>query len=156
MNRALLVLTLLLPVARASSQQPAPPPQTQPPAQAGPKRHIKGYVGFRTDGSTDFVLGAEFSRRQGAKLSLAGFTEFTFADDLMFALGATLQWHTRGRLYFETGPGFEFDGGSDFFWRVGAGYELAPVGLTITPKAYLDFINGDTVLGYGVSLGRKY
>jgi len=79
-----------------------------------------------------------------------------FADDLLFTVGGLLQWHTRGRLYFETGPGFAFDGGSDFFWRVGAGYELTPVGLTITPKAYLDFVSGETVLGYGVSLGRKY
>jgi hypothetical protein len=155
MIRALLVLTLLLPVAEVSAQEPVPPPQ-QPPAEAGPRRHIKGYLGFRTDGSTDFTLGAEFSRRQGGKLGFAGFAEIMFADDLLFTVGGLLQWHTRGRLYFETGPGFAFDGGSDFFWRVGAGYELSPVGLTITPKAYLDFVSGETILGYGVSLGRRY
>lgn len=154
MIRALLVLILLLPDIAASAQT-TPPPQ-QPPPASGPRRHIKGYLGFRTDGGTDFVVGAEFNRRQGAKIGFAGFAELAFAEDLTFILGATLQWHTRGRLYFETGPGFAFDGGSDFFWRAGAGYELAPVGLTITPKAYLDFISGETVLGYGVSLGRKY
>jgi hypothetical protein len=155
MIRVLLVVALLLPGIGISAQQTTPPPQ-QPPPEAGPKRHIKGYLGFRTDGGTDFVLGAEFSRRQGAKIGLAGFAELAFAEDLTFIFGGILQWHTRGRLYFETGPGLALDGGSDFFWRVGAGYELAPVGLTITPKAYLDFISGETVLGYGISLGRKY
>jgi hypothetical protein len=155
MIRALLFSALLLPGVSAWAQEPVPPPQ-QPPAEAGPRRHVKGYLGFRTNGSTDFTVGAEFVRHQGRKIGIAGFVELAFADDFYFTLGLLGQWHTRRRLYFETGPGLASGNGTDFFWRVGAGYELAPVGLTITPKAYLDFIAGETILGYGVSLGRKF
>ena len=154
MIRALFVSVLLFPGVSAWAQEPTPP--QQPPAEAGPRRHVKGYLGFRTNGSTDFVVGAEFARRQGQKISFAGFAEAVFADDFYLTLGVTGQWHTRKRLYFETGPGLAIGDNTDFFWRVGAGYELAPIGLTITPKAYLDFIDGETILGYGVSLGRKY
>ena len=156
MIRALLVSVLLLPGVRALAQEPTPVPPQQPPAEAGPRRHIKGYLGFQTDGSTDFAVGAEFSKYQGRRLGFSGFAEAIFADDFRFNLGATLQWHTRGRLYFETGPGLAIGNNTEFFWRVGAGYEFSPVGLTFTPKAYLDFVEGETILGYGISLGRRY
>ena len=155
MIRATLISIMLLPGVSAWAQEPTPPPQ-QPPAQAGPPRHIKGYLGLRTDGSTDFTVGAEFVKRPNSKLGFAGFAELVFANDFYTTLGATAQWHTRGRFYFETGPGFTIGNNSDFFWRVGAGYELNPLGLTITPKAYLDFISGETILGYGVAVGRKF
>jgi hypothetical protein len=155
MYRVLLVLALLLPGVSATAQQPAPPPQTAPPAEDGGRRHIKGYFGWQTDGATDFVLGAEFVWHQGRRFGLSGFTEAIFADDFRLAIGATAQLHLRNRLYFEAGPGFAFDGGSDFFWRVGAGYELS-LGLTITPKLHLDFIDGETVLGYGLAIGRRW
>ena len=155
MIRALLVSILLYPGVSALAQEPTPPPQ-QPPAEAGPRRHVKGYLGFRTNGSTDFVVGAEFVRHQGRKIGFAGFAELVFASDFYATLGVTGQWHTRRRFYFETGPGLAIGSNTDFFWRVGVGYELAPVGLTITPKVYLDFIDGETILGYGVALGRKF
>ena len=158
MIRALLVLTMLYPAFAASAQQPttAPPPSTPQETQPGPRRHGKVFLGFRTDGGTDFTLGAELSQNKERGLALAGFAELIFADDLAFLLGGTLQYHTRNRLYVETGPGFAFDGGSDFVWRVGAGYVLSPVGLTITPKLYLDFVSGETLLGYGILLGRRF
>jgi opacity protein-like surface antigen len=156
MIRALLVVSLLAPVVAASAQEPVPPAPQQPPAEAGPGRQVKGYFGWQTDGGTDFVLGAEFVKYQGRRIGLAGFAELIFADDFRFALGATAQWHTRGRLYLETGPGLSINGGTEFFWRVGGGWEISPVGLVITPKLYLDFIEGETLLGYGLSIGRKF
>ena len=128
MIRALIASILLLPGVSALAQEPAPPPPQQPPADAGPTRHIKGYLGSRTNGSTDFVLGAEFVKHQGRRLGFSGFGELVFADDFYVTLGVTGQWFTRGRLYFETGPGFTLGDITDFFWRLGAGYQFSPVG----------------------------
>jgi hypothetical protein len=158
MIRTPLILTMLFPAFPAVAQQAQstePVSTTQAP-DTGRKRHVKVFLGFRTDGATDFTLGGEFSRRQGQRFSFGAFAEMIFADDLAFLLGGVVQFHTRGRLYFETGPGFAFDGGSDFFWRAGVGYELSPVGLTIAPKLYLDFVSGETLLGYGILLGRRF
>ena len=132
--------------------------ETIPPAQtAGRANHAQLYGGFTTNGSTEFTAGAKFSRHEGDRgLALAGFTEVIFADDTQFLLGALLQYHMRGRLVLEAGPGVAFNGGSDFFLRLGAGWAFRPVGLTIEPRVTLDFIHGGTRLGYGVALGRRF
>ena len=138
--------------SHGSAQEPTPAAQT-----AARPNHAQLYLGFTSNGSTEFTAGARFSRHTGDRgLALAGFTEIIFADDTQFLLGALLQYHTRGRLVLEAGPGVAFNGGSDFFFRFGAGWGFRPVGLTIEPRVTLDFIHGGTRLGYGVALGRRF
>lgn len=134
----------------SSAAQETAPPEGRP-------NHAQLYLGFTTNGSTEFTLGGKFSRHEGDRgLALAGFTEIIFADNTEFLLGALLQYHMRGRLVLEAGPGVVFNGGNDFFFRLGAGWAFRPVGLTVEPRVTLDFIHGGTTLGYGVALGRRF
>ena len=59
-------------------------------------------------------------------------------------------------IVLEAGPGFAINDGTEFLFRVGAGYEIERARLTITPKVYFDFIGGDTSIGFVVALGRAF
>lgn len=150
----------LLPWGVAWSQQPdttKPPSASQEPTWAIPTRRLDFYAGLRSGGgATDVMLGAKFSRRipSTRTMAAAGFAEVAFGDETEFLLGALFQVMPVNRLLLETGPGMEFDGGSNFFWRVSAEYELQARKLFIIPKFYVDFVNGTTVAGYGLAIGR--
>jgi hypothetical protein len=130
------------------------------PQEGGPVRrnHAKLYLGFTSNGGTDFTLGAEFNRRNRGwqNLAVAGFAELVFAEDVEFLLGATLQYYPGNRLVLEAGPGLAFNGGSEVLLRLGAGYELEPLWMTLVPKVHVDFIDGHTTFGYGVAIGRRF
>jgi len=102
------------------------------------------------------MMGAKYSRRLPStrNLAAAGFFEVAFASPTEYLLGGLFQYMPLNRLLLETGPGGEFDGGSNFFWRVSAEYELQARKLFIVPKFYLDFVDGTTVVGYGIAIGR--
>ena len=131
---------------------------TQVAQEAGRRNHAQLYLGFTANSSTEFTLGGKLSRHEeGSRgLGLAAFTDIIFADNTQFLLGALLQYHTRGRLLVEAGPGVAFNGGSDAFFRLGAGWAFRSAGLTIEPRVTLDFIHGGSTLGYGVALGRRF
>ena len=146
---AALACSFVLAPSTGASQEP-----TAPPADAGRRNHAELYLGFYEG---DFTLGGEISRRQPDRgLALSGFFEAVFADDTHFLIGGTLQYHMRRRLYFEAGPGWAFNGGSEYFTRIGAGWEFGLPGLTITPRVTADFIGGGTNWGYGISIGRRF
>jgi len=129
----------------------------QEPAWSIPDRSLDFYAGLRSGGgATDVMLGAKFSRRipSTRNMAAAGLAEVAFGDETEFLLAALFQIMPVNRLLLETGPGMEFDGGSNFFWRVGAEYELRARKLFIIPKFYVDFVNSTTVVGYGLAIGR--
>jgi hypothetical protein len=129
----------------------------QEPAWSIPERSLDFYAGLRSGGgATDVMLGAKFSRRipSTRNMAAAGLAEVAFGDETEFLLAALFQIMPVNRLLLETGPGMEFDGGSNFFWRVGAEYELRARKLFIIPKFYVDFVNSTTVVGYGLAIGR--
>jgi hypothetical protein len=159
MIRALLGAALIpLGVAWFPTISAAQEPTTPPPVQeTGPPNHGQLYLGFTTNHGTDFTLGGRFSRMDRTRgLGLGAFADVIFAEDTEFLLGVTLQYHTRGRLMFEAGPGVAFNGGSDWFLRTGAAWEFGPVGLTVVPRVSLDFIHGGSTIGYGVAFGRRF
>ena len=161
MIRRLVVAASLLPWGVAWAQQTdttAKAPTAAPePTWSIPERRLDFYAGLRSGGgNTDVMLGAKFSRRipSTRTMAVAGFTEVAFGDETEFLVGALFQIMPVNRLLLETGPGGEFDGGSNFFWRVSAEYELQARKLFIIPKFYVDFVNGTTVAGYGLAIGR--
>ena len=160
MIRRLLVAAALLPWGVAWAQQTdttktvsaAPEPEWSIPT-----RSLDFYAGIRSGGgATDVMLGAKFSRRipSTRNMAAAGLAEVAFGDETEFLIGALFQLMPVNHLLLETGPGMEFDGGSNFFWRVGAEYELRARKLFIIPKFYVDFVNSTTVVGYGLAIGR--
>lgn len=160
-RRLLLVTSLVLPWCAGWAQQPDTAKATtaaQEPTWSIPERRFDLYAGLRSgDGGTDFMMGAKYSHRlpKTRTFAGAGFAEVAFASQTEFLLGALLQFMPVNRLLLETGPGLALDGGSDFFWRVSGEYELQIRRLFIVPKAYLDFVHGTTVVGYGVAIGRR-
>jgi len=160
MIRRLLLATSLLPWGAGWAQQPAaaaPADTAQAPQWSIPERRLDLYAGLRSNGGTNFMLGAKYSRRLPSKRNLAGagFFEVAFADPTEYLLGALLQYMPLNRMLLETGPGVALDGGSDFFWRVSGEYELQIRRLFLIPKVYVDFVNSTTVVGYGLAIGRR-
>ena len=154
----MLLFAVLIPWVGSEAQQAAsatpPTAAQQEPQVAAPKNSVDFYAGLRSNGGTDFMTGVEFSRRQPDWKAFGGaaFLEVVWADDTAILLGAMLQFIPFRRLMLETGPGVVFNGGSDFFWRVGGEYELSGRRLSLIPKLYLDFVHGTTVFGYGIAI----
>ena len=159
MIRRLLLATSLLPWGAGWAQQPdtaAKASTAQEPQWSIPERRLDLYAGLRSNGGTNVMVGAKFSRRLPSTRNLAGagFFEVAFADPTEYLVGALFQYMPVNRLLLETGPGLALDGGSDFLWRVSGEYELRARRLYLIPKFYLDFVNGTTVVGYGIAIGR--
>lgn len=160
MIRRLLLATSLLPWGAGWAQQPdsaAKASTAQEPQWSIPPSRLDIYAGLRSNGGTNFMLGAKYSRRLPSKRNLAGagFFEVAFADPTEYLLGALLQYMPLNRMLLETGPGVALDGGSDFFWRVSGEYELQIRRLFLIPKVYVDFVHSTTVVGYGLAIGRR-
>ena len=160
MKRKLLLTSMLVPVLQAWAQAGATDSTTsqQQPGQVQvevPKSSVDFYAGLRSNGGTDFMVGMKYSRRQPEWKAFggAGFLEIVFADNTEFLLGGLFQFYPTRKLLLETGPGVAFDGGTDFFWRIGGEYVMGGRALTLIPKAYFDFIHGTTVFGYGLAIG---
>ena len=160
MIRRLLLATSLLPWGAAWAQQPdtaATAATAQEPEWSMPRSRFDLYAGLRSNGGTNVMMGAKYSRRLPTTRAFAGagFFEVAFADPTEYLVGALLQYMPVNRLILETGPGLALDGGSDFLWRVSGEYQLQIRRLALTPKVYLDFVDGTTVLGYGIAIGRR-
>jgi len=159
MIRRLLLATSLLPWAAAWAQEPtpaAPATPAQEPTWSIPERRLDLYAGLRSNGGTNFMMGAKYSRRIPTTRNFAGagFFEVAFASPTEYLLGGLFQYMPLNRLLLETGPGLAIDGGSEVFWRVSGEYELRIRRLFVIPKFYLDFVNSTTVVGYGLAIGR--
>ena len=160
MIRRLLLATSLLPWGAGWAQPDgtaAPAATAQEPQWSIPQRRLDLYAGLRSNGGTNFMMGAKYSRRLPTTRTFAGagFFEVAFASPTEYLLGGLLQYMPANRLLLETGPGVAVDGGSDFFWRVSGEYELQIRRLFLIPKFYLDFVHGTTVVGYGLAIGRR-
>ena len=160
MIRRLLLATSLLPWGAGWAQQPgtaAPAATAQEPEWSIPPSRLDLYAGLRSNGGTNFMLGAKYSRRLPSTRNFAGagFFEVAFASPTEYLLGGLFQYMPVNRLLLETGPGVAFDGGSDFFWRASGEYELQIRRLFLIPKVYVDFVHGTTVVGYGLAIGRR-
>lgn len=160
MIRRLLVATALIPWMAAGAQQASATDSASAAQEIQvpvPQSRIDLYAGLRSNGGTDFMMGFKYSHRrpEWKNFGAAGFVEVVFANQTEFLFGALAQFIPVPRLILETGPGFAVDGGSEFFWRIAGEYELQTRKLAIIPKAYFDFINGTTVFGYGLAIGRR-
>jgi hypothetical protein len=162
MTRRLLfaLAAVLLPLSAAKAQQAN---TTTEAAKAGPQEmqvavprsRIELYTGLRVNGDTDWMIGAQFLRRQPGwkQFGAAGFMELLFASDMTFMFGLLAQYYITPLLLVETGPGWAIDGGGDFLWRLGAEYELKMTKFSLSPKFYMDFVYGTTIFGFGVGFG---
>ena len=154
MKYALAVIALIVLLPGTADAQHAP---ASGEAAHHATNHGAVYLGLTVDHDAFFTLGAEYSRRQPEWKAWGGtaFLELIFASDVEFLIGATVNYYLQN-LVFETGPGLLLSHGTEFFWRIGAGYQIQAATLTYTPKAYIDFIAGTTLFGFGVAIGRGF
>lgn len=145
-------LAALLPCTALAAQHAAAPDD-----KGHASNHGAVYLGLTVDHDAFFTLGAEYSRRQPEWKDWGGtaFLELIFHSEVEFLLGATVNYYLQ-HVVLETGPGLLLSHGTEFFWRVGAGYQIEAASLTYTPKAYIDFIAGTTIFGFGVAIGRGF
>ena len=106
MIRRLLLATSLLPWGAGWAQNPgtpAPAAAAQEPEWSIPPSRLDLYAGLRSNGGTNFMLGAKYSRRLPSTRNFAGagFFEVAFASPTEFCRGA-LQFTPVNRLLLET------------------------------------------------------
>jgi hypothetical protein len=157
MIRAFLLAATLVPWVSTLAQESVAAGSAQEIQVPVPTSRIELYAGFRSNGGTDFMLGAEYTHRrpEWQKFGAAAFFEVVFANQTEFLFGAMAKYFVTPRLTLETGPGMAFNHGTDFLWRIGGEYEFRTRRLSITPMGYFDFVHGTTVFGYGVTLGVR-
>jgi len=159
MVRVLLIAAALIPCSAAWAQPTAAePPHAGEQVEHEHRNHAAVYLGFTANDGTHFTLGAEYVRRnpEWKRFGVGGFAEFVFADDTEFLVGATGAYFAANHLVLEAGPGLAFHHGTEFLFRAGAGYEVELQRLTLTPKAYVDFVNSETAFGFGIAIGRAF
>ena len=128
MKYALAVIALIVLLPGTADAQHAP---ASGEAAHHATNHGAVYLGLTVDHDAFFTLGAEYSRRQPEWKAWGGtaFLELIFASDVEFLIGATVNYYLQN-LVFETGPGLLLSHGTEFFWRIGAGYQIQAATLT--------------------------
>ena len=146
-----LVLVAALPLRTAMAQH-APAAKAHHSAN-----HAALYAGATINATTDFTLGLEYVRRQpDARFGFGGYLDMVlFAHDAEVLLGVTANYFV-SNFVLETGPGLVLTHDFEFLWRVGAGYDLKWRNLSVTPKAYVDFVGGESFVGLGLAVGKEF
>ncbi|OFZ81181.1 MAG: hypothetical protein A2583_05245 [Bdellovibrionales bacterium RIFOXYD1_FULL_53_11] len=128
-------------------------------ASAGGSRfaHVAAFAGATNSGSsTHLTLGAELEIKPPALLGFIGIEtigERIFSAPAVHVAGIGLAVHPLLGFKFRAIPGLLLAGSSHFLMRVGAGYDFSFTPLIITPSFNLDFVNGQTLKVFGVSVG---
>jgi hypothetical protein len=107
------------------------------------------YMGFTTDGGTDFTLGGEFTVRKPAwkAFGAGAFFSYIFSNN-----GDFISEPPRTTSFPETILSWRRDLAGLSTARIscsvsGQGYEIARGALVIEPKTYFDFVYGTTAVG---------
>jgi len=109
----------------------------------------------RREGS--FTLGLEYHRRFSEQFGIGVVAEHVFADHDFNVVAVPFSWYL-GQWKLFAGPGFEKSDHHDreFLARVGAEYAI-PVGkIEISPQIMVDFVDGDSVLVFGLTFGKGF
>jgi hypothetical protein len=106
----------------------------------------------------EFTLGLEYNRRFSEHFGMGALYEHVFADD-EFKIGAISFAYYNGPWKMYVAPGIEkskehdaeflFRVGAEYAFRIGRGFELSP-------QADIDFVDGDVVLVFGLTLGKGF
>jgi len=105
--------------------------------------------------NTDFSVGVDYEYRILRNLSLGALIDYAPGDlrTTVFAAGAFIR--PIGGLMVVAAPGFEsHEGKQHALFRLGFGYEFGMADrFSLTPNFNIDFVNGQQVYVYGLSVG---
>jgi len=109
----------------------------------------------RREGS--FTLGLEYHRRFNDSFGVGVVAEHVFADHEFNVVAIPFSWYV-GQWKLFAAPGFEKSDHHDreFLARVGVEYAI-PVGkIEISPQIMVDFVDDDSVIVFGLALGKGF
>jgi len=102
------------------------------------------------------ALGIEYEYRLNRSFGIGVLAEHTFGDVDTTVYAMPFAYHT-GRWKVYVAPGIE-DGdlGNESLWRVGAEYAFEVGRWEVSPQLDIDFVDGDTALVLGVTIGKGF
>ena len=107
------------------------------------------------------ALGIEYARHLNPAFAIGGLIEYTFGDHDFWVVAVPFAYRT-GPWKVYVAPGFEVEelkdgpSESDFLLRVGGEYAFEIGELEIAPQIDVDFVDGDTVFVFGVTIGKSF
>ncbi len=102
------------------------------------------------------IIGIEYERRLSQSFGIGALAEHTFGDLDFWIYAIPFGYHIdRWKVY--VAPGIE-DGhlGTEFMIRIGGEYAFEVGSWDISPTLDIDFVDGEQVLGVGVSIGLGF
>jgi len=121
------------------------------------KRNVVELFGGATfnNSETDGSLGLSYERRVTEKFGIGGLIEYTHGRDWVYAV--PFSWRITDPWKVFVAPGWEHEEGENtYLTRLGTSYEFELGEMTIAPEINFDFVDGDTAVVAGVSLGFDF
>jgi hypothetical protein len=107
------------------------------------------------------ALGVEYARHLNPGFAIGGIVEYTFGDHNFWVVAVPFAYRT-GPWKAYVAPGFEVEelrdgpSESEFLLRIGGEYAFEIGELEIAPQIDVDFVDGKTVLVFGVTIGTSF
>ena len=140
--------------------------------------HAASFIGFTSNpdaGHTDFTFGLDYEYRLPflhQQFGVGAVAEIVFAEHKETIVAASLYYHPFGDLKFNLSAGYVFtdvehvdpdhhdshitETEKHFLTRIGTAYDFHVSGFSFGPAFNLDFIEGHTVMVFGVSFGKGF
>ena len=104
---------------------------------------------------TNASFGLTYERRVTEKFGIGGLIEYTNGREWVFAF--PLSWRITDPWKVNIAPGWEHEEGENtYLTRIGTSYEFKIGEATLAPEINFDFVDGDTAVVAGVSLGWAF
>ena len=123
------------------------------------RHHIAVSLGnTHTEENEDaFTIGLDYEYRLSSLVGVGVLGEYATEDLNTWVVGGPFALHPGAGWRLVAMPGIEIaDDETEFLFRVGAGYEFEIERFTLMPEVNADFVDGETNLFFGASLGLKF
>jgi hypothetical protein len=121
------------------------------------KRNVIELFGGATfnDSETNGSIGLSYERRVTEKFGIGGLVEYTNGREWIYAV--PFSWRITEPWKVLVAPGWEHEEGENtYLTRLGTSYEFEVGEMTLAPEINFDFVDGDTAVVAGISLGFAF
>ena len=124
-----------------------------------PSHEVAIFLGLTSEEHHDDeeTIGLDYEYRLGDRFGLGGLVDYAGGelDTTVAAISVTA--HPTEALYLLVAPSYEFHGGdSEFLVRAGAGYHFRAGGVSIGPMVAIDFVDGEEITVFGITIGKEF
>ncbi len=121
--------------------------------------HIAVIIGntHTEHGEDAFTIGLDYEYRVSSLIGVGVLGEYAAGDIDTWVVGVPFALHPVAGWRLTAMPGLEIhEGESAFLFRTGVGYEFELNEFTVMPEINADFVDGETNLFFGASIGVKF